>query len=69
MFLLLSSNYQRAAFYTKIRTDLAALFRDDHAQKTFENKWTHSLKSNVMALFDRLAKDFLFAEPEDRIRS
>jgi hypothetical protein len=69
LFLLLSTSYQRAIFYNKIRQDLTALFRDEHAQKTFEKKWTHSLKSNVMAFFNRLAKEFFFADERDRIRN
>lgn len=56
-FLLLATQQQRNAFYAKIRQDLAAIFRDEHAQKTFETKWTHSLKHNVMACFTKIAKD------------
>ena len=69
LFFLLSTAYQRAAFYAKLRQDLAALFRDEHAQKTFENKWTHGLKYNVMGFFTRLAKDFFQADRRDRIKT
>ena len=69
LFFLLSTTYQRAAFYAKLRQDLAALFRDEHAQKTFENKWTHGLKYNVMGFFNRLAKDFFEADRRDRIKT
>ena len=68
LFFLLSSSYQKAAFYAKIRQDLAALFRDEHAQKTFENKWTHSLKCNVMGFFNRIARDFFKADRKDRLK-
>ena len=69
LFFLLSSAFQRTAFYTKIRQELAALFRDEHAQKTFENKWTHALKFNVMGFFRRLAQDFFQASRKDAIKT
>ena len=56
LFLLLASPLQRGAFYAKLRQDLAALFGDERAQKTFENKWTLALRSNVMACFTRITK-------------
>lgn len=34
------------------------IFNDDKAKKAVEEKWSHSLKSNVMGLFNKIAKDF-----------
>ena len=68
IFLLLASLDQRMSFYSKIKQDLTNLFRDEHAQKTFETKWTHSLKSNVMACFSRIATDVFHAPPEHNFK-
>ena len=45
--------------------DLTMLFNSDKAQKTFENKWTLALKSNVTGCFSRIAKDFFEARFEE----
>lgn len=68
LFLLLSTPQQRSSFYNKFRNDLTALFKDEKAQKTFETKWTLSLKSNVMRCFSKIAAEFFAASHDDPIR-
>jgi hypothetical protein len=68
LFLLLSTPAQRQPFYNKLSSDLSALFGDEKAQITFENKWTLALKSNVMGCFSKIALDFFEAQPQDPIR-
>lgn len=69
IFLLLSSDEQQSSFYKKFKNDLTSLFKDEKAQKTFETKWTLSLKSNVMACFNKISKLFFKAPPNSPIRT
>jgi hypothetical protein len=41
-----------------LRNGLQDIFNDEKAKKIVEDKWSHALKSNVMGLFDKIAKDF-----------
>lgn len=69
VFLLLATEEQQSSFYKKFKNDLGALFKDEKAQKTFETKWTLSLKSNVMACFTKIAQLFFAAHPHAPLRA
>lgn len=58
MFLLFSTEERKKQFYRKLNQSLREIFSSDKAKKVFEEKWTHSLKSNVMGLFNRIVNDY-----------
>lgn len=58
LYLLVASKADIIQFYRQLRNGLQDIFNDEKAKKIVEDKWSHALKSNVMGLFDKIAKDF-----------
>lgn len=58
LFLLVADANNTDTFYSELKAKLHDIFNDDKVKKIFEDKWTHSVKSNVMGLFNKIAKDF-----------
>jgi hypothetical protein len=58
LFLLVAPKEEQEKFYQELWTGLQDIFNDEKAKKTVEEKWSHSLKSNVIGLFNKIALDF-----------
>lgn len=41
-----------------MKNGIQDIFNDEKAKKIVDDKWSHSLKSNIMGLFNKIAKDF-----------
>jgi hypothetical protein len=48
-----------------LKSDLRNIFSDEKAKKHFEEKWNYWLKSNVMGLFNKIAKMFYEGEAHE----
>lgn len=54
----MASESETVEFYKELKAGLYDIFNDEKAKRMVEDKWTHSLKSNVMGLFNKIAQDF-----------
>ena len=44
-------------FYQELKNGIQDIFHDEKAKKVIDDKWSHSLKSNIMGLFNKIAQD------------